>query len=105
MRISDVTMEELLKRSGVATPEQITALKDESAHSRRQLQDEVVQQKLMNEETLTKAFAQYANIPFVTLDPNNITSDVLGKIPERIAKQYNVVLFKIDEDGTMHLAM
>jgi len=105
MRISDVTIEKLLERSGVATPEQINTLKQESARSRRPLQDEVIQEKLMDEEALTKAFADYAQIPFVKLDPRDITSDVLTKIPERIAKQYNVILFKIDEDGLMHLAM
>lgn len=105
MRISDVTMEKLLERSGVATPEQITALKEESVRSRRPIQDEVIQQKLMDEEGLAKAFGEYTGIPYIHLEPNDITSDVLGKIPERIAKQYNAVLFKIDPDGTMHLAM
>lgn len=105
MRISDVTMEKLLERSGVATKEQVDALKKESASSRRPLQDEVIQQKIMDEITLTKAYSDYAQIPFIQLEPNDITSDIIGKIPERIARQYNVVLFKIDADGTMHLAM
>lgn len=105
MRISDVTIEKLLERSGVATPEQITTLKEESARSRRPLQDGVIQEKIMDEETLTKAFADYAQIPYVKLEPRDITSDVLTKIPERIARQYNVILFKIDADGLMHLAM
>ena len=30
---------------------------------------------------------------------------MLNRIPERIARQYNAVIFQIDEDGTMHLAM
>lgn len=105
MRISDVTMEKLLERSGVATPEQISALKEESARSRRPLQDETIRQKLMDEISLTKAYAEYIQIPFVELDPNTITSDIINKIPERIARQYNAVLFKVDPDGTPHLAM
>jgi type IV pilus assembly protein PilB len=98
-------MEKLLERSGVATPEQIIAVKNESARSRRPLQYEVIQQRLMDEEALTKAFAEYAGIPFVRLEPNDITTEMLAKIPERIAKQYNAVIFKMDEDGTIHLAM
>lgn len=105
MRISDVTMEKLLERSGVATPGQIAALKEESARSRRPIQDEVIQQKLMDGESLAKSFGEYTGIPFIQLDPNNITISVLSKIPERIAKQYNAVLFQVDPDGTMHLAM
>jgi type IV pilus assembly protein PilB len=105
MRISDVTIEELLEKSGVATPEQVEVLKQEAARSRRPLQDLVIQNELITEKDLTKAFATYADIPFIEINPNDIPQDVLNKIPERIARQYNAVLFKIDEDGVMHLAM
>jgi type IV pilus assembly protein PilB len=105
MRISDVTIEKLLERSGVATPEQIEVLKEEAVRSRRPLQDLVIQNGLIDEKTLTQNFATYAQIPFVEVDPKEIPSDILNKIPERIARQYNAVLFKIDPDGLMHLAM
>lgn len=105
MRISDVTIETLLERSNVASSEQINALKEEAARSRRPLQDLVIQNGLMPEKELVKAFADYAQIPFVEIDPNDLTQEVLNTIPERIARQYNAVLFKIDEDGTKHLAM
>jgi type IV pilus assembly protein PilB len=105
MRISDVTIEKLLERSGVATKEQISTLKEEGARSRRPLQDLVIHNNLMTEKSLAQAFAEYTNIPYIEIDPRDIVSDVLSRIPERIARQYNAVLFKIDEDGTMHLAM
>jgi type IV pilus assembly protein PilB len=105
MRISDVTIEKLLERSGVATKEQISALKDEGARSRRPLQDLIIHNALMNERSLAEAFAEYTHIPFIQINPKDINTEVLAKIPERIARQYNAVLFKIDEDGTMHLAM
>lgn len=105
MRISDSTIEKILEQSGIATAEQIITLKDEGARSRRPLQDLVIQHTLMDEETMVRLFADYAQIPFVKLDPRDIASDVLNKIPERIARQYNTILFSIDEDGTMNLAM
>lgn len=105
MHISDVIIEKLLARIGVATPEQIAALKEEGVHSRRPLQDLVLEKEIATEKTLTQAFADYAQIPYVELDPRDIPSDVLNRIPERIARQYNVVLFKIGEDGLQHLAM
>src|SRR5690606_13944207 len=43
--------------------------------------------------------------PFIELDPKDIPSDILNTIPERIARQYKAILFKIDENGTAHLAM
>lgn len=105
MRISDVTMEKLLVRSGVATAEQVNALKEEGVRSRRPLQDLAIQDEIVDEKTLTKAFADYAQIPYIELDPRDIPSDVLNKIPERIARQYNAILFKVDENGVQHLAM
>ncbi|HEX6416607.1 MAG TPA: GspE/PulE family protein [Candidatus Saccharimonadales bacterium] len=105
MRISDVTIEKLLERGGNVTPEQVEALKKESSRSRRSLQDLVVQNNLFDEKTLTKAYADYVGIPYIELDPRDIPQETLNKIPERIARQYNAVLFKMDENGGAHLAM
>jgi type IV pilus assembly protein PilB len=105
MRISDKILETLLGRASLATPEQITSLKEEATRSKRTLQDTVIDQRVADEKTITKAFADYASIPFVELDAMNIPPDVLQLIPERIARQYNAILFKVDEDGVRHLAM
>jgi type IV pilus assembly protein PilB len=105
MRIPDVTMEKLLIRSGVATVEQVNVLKEEAVISRRPLQDLTIQNEIADEKTLAKAFSEYAQVPYIELDAHNISPEVLNKIPERIARQYNAILFKIDDDGTCHLAM
>ena len=105
MRISDSILETLLGRASLATPEQITSLKEEAARSKRSLQATAIDQRITDDKSLTQAFANYANIPYVELDPLNIPADVLALIPERIARQYNAILFKVDEDGVRHLAM
>ncbi len=105
MRISDGTIEKLLGQNNHATPEQIATLKEEGARSRRPLQDIAIQNGIVDEPTLTKLFAEYADIPYIELDPKDIPSDALLKIPEHIARQYNAILFRIDKDGTQHLAM
>lgn len=105
MRISDSVVETLLGRASLASPEQVAALKQEAARSKRPLRDVVVDQKIADEKTLVQAFADYSGIPYVELDGPAIPTDVLNKIPERVARQYNAVLFKIDPDGVHHLAM
>lgn len=105
MRISDVTMEKLLVRSGVATEEQINALKEEASRSSHTLQEMATTNDLIDDKTLAKAFSEYTQIPYIELSSRDIDIEALNKIPERIARQYNAVLFKIDEDGTNHLAM
>lgn len=105
MHISDITVERLLEKSGSVNPEQIETLKQEGAKSERSLQDIVLGSNTLDEKTLTKLFADYTETPYIEIDPKEITSDVLNKIPERIARQYNAVIFKVDEDGLTHLAM
>lgn len=105
MRISDSILETLLGRASLATPEQITSLKEEAARSKRTLQETVIDQRITDEKTLVKAFADYSSIPYVELDTLNIPKDVLQLIPERIARQYNAILFQVDKDGVRHLAM
>lgn len=105
MRISDGTIEKLLLQNKSANAEQIATLKEESAKTRRPLQDLVVQDDILDDKKLTQLFAKYADIPYIEVDPKDIPSDVLAKIPEHIARQYNAVLFRIDSDGMQHLAM
>ena len=105
MRIADVTLEKLLEQGGKTSPEQLSELKEAAARSRRPLQDLAIQGQLVTPDELTKLFADYTGIPFIEINPHDIDPDVLNKIPERIATQYMAILFKIDEGGTMHLAM
>lgn len=105
MRISDTTIQKILEKTQAVNREQFEALKLESERSRRSLQDLVLQNKILEESELTKAYAEHANIPYIELDPRNIKRETLEKIPERIARQYNAILFQEDEDGLLHLAM
>jgi len=105
MRISDQTIEKLLVQHNLLSDDQIDTLKQESARSHRSMQTLIEENNLIDEKELTQAFADYAHIPYVDLDPAAITQEDLNKIPERIARQYNAVLFKIDDDGTPNLAM
>jgi type IV pilus assembly protein PilB len=105
MRISDTILETLLGRAKLVTPEQLNTFKNEVARSKRPLSDIVIEQKIADEKTLVKAFAEYADVPFIELTPQSVSAEVLKLIPERVARQYMAVLFKVDDDGVYHLAM
>lgn len=105
MHISDSIVEKLLTRGNLASAAQVDALKHEAEQSHTPLQRLILEQEIVDDTALVKAFAEYAHIPFIELDSRDVPSDVLQKIPERVARQYNAILFKIDEDGTHHLAM
>ena len=105
MRISNTTLETVLGRAKLVTPEQLLTLKDEASRSKRTLLEIVLDQKVATEKVLIQAFSDYTGIPYIEIDPTTIPSDVLRRIPERVARQYMAVLFKVDADGTCHLAM
>lgn len=105
MRISDDTLIKLLVKGGIQTAEQLDVLKEESTRLNRPLQDIIIEKQVIDEPSLKKLFADYAEIPYIEIDPRDIPQDVLNKIPERIARQYNAVIFQIDDDGLVHLAM
>lgn len=104
MHISDITMRKLLERGGIADDTKITSLLDQAKNDNTSLQEVIIANEIMDEKAIFKAFSEYTGIPFAEIDPSEIPSDILQKIPERIARQYNVVLFNIDEDGVQHLA-
>ncbi|HEX6258818.1 MAG TPA: ATPase, T2SS/T4P/T4SS family, partial [Candidatus Saccharimonadales bacterium] len=104
MRISDATIEELLRASGLLTPEQLAQLKNEQASTHRPLQDLVIRHEFLNDKQLTELYAKYADIPFVEVEPRDVPNEALILIPERIARQYNAVVFNI-VSGTKYLAM
>jgi type IV pilus assembly protein PilB len=105
MRISDSLVEKLLKNADRVTAEQLAALHEQEAAEKKPLQDLVIQNKNIDEKDLTKLYAEEIDVPFVELNPKEIKREVLKLIPERIARQYNAVLFGVEEDGSRLLAM
>lgn len=105
MRISDALVEKLLTAAGSITDEELIVMRDQQKGDKKPLQDLVVRNKITTESDLTKLYANEIDLPFVEINPKEIKREVLKLIPERIARQYDAILFAIDEDGTKQLAM
>lgn len=93
MRLSDSTVEQLLVKKQKITAEQLESIKDEQKQSNRPLQDLVVRHEIVSDKDLTKLYAEYADIPFVDIDPKKVDKTVLETLPEKIARQYTAVVF------------
>ncbi|GAC1391177.1 MAG: type IV-A pilus assembly ATPase PilB [Candidatus Saccharimonadales bacterium] len=105
MRISDSLVEKLLQSNHKITPEQLAAIKEQEIADKKPMQDIVISTNLISEHDLTKLYAEEADVPFIELNAKEIKREVLRLIPERIARQYGVVLFGVEDDGTKLLAM
>jgi len=105
MRISDSTLEKVLGQAKLATPEQLSALKEQATRLGRSLQEVAISERITDERTLAKAFASYTDIPYIDLSTVSIKKEALELLPERVARQYTAVVFDIDAEGVKSLAM
>lgn len=105
MKIADRMIERLLLSKENIEETHVAELKAEAKSAGKTLQDIVLAHDIMSDEELTRLYAEQAGIPFIAIDPRDVTKDIASAIPERIARQYMAVVFRIDPDGTHHLAM
>lgn len=105
MHISDNTFLAMVGLHNTIAPEDINALQKEGESSRQPLQTLAIKQKLITDEQLTRLFAEYTSIPYIELNPKDIPQEALDRLPEHIARQYNAIVFHIDEMNKVHLAM
>ena len=105
MRISDDVIEKVLQQGGVIDESQLAQLKLLAEHSHTSLYNIVISERVVTPQDLAKLVSKQIGVPFVEIEPKDIPKEVLMKIPEHIARQYNLVLFAQDSDGTLSLAM
>ena len=77
MRVSDQTIESILKQGGVVDEPQLADLKLIAERSKQTLQETAIEQKVISEEDLTKLIGDYIGVPFVRIEPKDIPEDIL----------------------------
>src|SRR5665213_1536 len=105
MRIADSLVEKLLQNSKRITKEQLANLHEQKKTDKLALQDLVMKNNLLSEQELTKLYADEIEIPYIELNAKEIKPAVLKLLPERIARQYNAVVFDVDKKGVNMLAV
>lgn len=105
MRIPDTLVIRLLKNVGHLTEEQLATLKEQETVEKKPLQDLAIKSGLISEPELTKLYALEIDVPYVEFNPRGIKPELLKQLPERIARQYKVVIYDQAEDGSKQLAM
>lgn len=84
--------------------EQLEKIKSSQKQSGETLQEFVVQNNVISEKDLTKLYAEAADIPFIEINAKSVDRSVLDTLPEKVARQYNAVVFGIS-GTTTQLAM
>lgn len=96
MRIENKQLKEFLLDSNLLDKEQIDENFKLAEETNQRLGDLLLQKKLISEIELRKLYSYILGIPYVNLEKETITSDILQIIPEPIAKKYGIVAFEKD---------
>ncbi len=96
MRMSDSLAEKILQDAGVSNA-RILELKAEVKASHLPLAELILHYGTLDESTLTKAYAQAVNLPFISLPLSELDAAHLAVLPHQMAHRYRVVVFSIDK--------
>lgn len=104
MRAADATIQQILLDRGKIKETDVKKLQEQVATEKKPMQDIVLKNKIITERELTKLYAKEIDVDYVEINPKDIKKDLLKSIPEKIARQYNSVVFG-KEEKLWHLAM
>lgn len=104
MRISDTELKNLLIKSGKVKPEAVKEAETVHEQTGQPLMQEIFKRKLITEEDLLELYAKSIDVPYIKLKEVKIPRDLLMKIPERIARKYQAILFG-KQGSQLQLAM
>lgn len=98
MRIADETVRQLLVEHNQLPAEKLEELLLEQKKDGQPLQAMAIERGVVTDKELTQYYAKFADIPYVDLDPKQVPKEVMEVLPERIARQYNAIVYKIEGD-------
>ncbi|MBI4837248.1 MAG: Flp pilus assembly complex ATPase component TadA [Candidatus Portnoybacteria bacterium] len=104
MRVSDQQLKAFLLDAGLVTESQLAKAEAEVKKQQRRLGDVLVRGGVVKPEDLARLQAYILGIPFVSLEKENIPRAVLEIIPETVAREHNIVVFR-KSGGNLEVAM
>jgi len=104
MRVSDQQLKAFLLDAGLATESQLAKAESEAKRKQQRLGEVLVGQGTVKPADLARLQAYILGIPFVSLEKEIIPRGTLEIIPEAVAREHNIVVFK-KSGGNLEVAM
>lgn len=105
MRISDEKLKRILLKNNVLNEAKFNDYFNEAKESKTKLQTLLVNKKVITEKDFVKLLGTEIGVPYAELAEVQIPKAVLRKLPEKIARKYNAIIFSVDEREKYSLAM
>lgn len=94
MKVEPQQLKAFLSDAGMITAEQFDSAEKKAIKTGGNVGDILVSDKLITKEELIKLEAYILGIPFVNLEKEAISGEILKMIPEPIARSHNIVAFR-----------
>ncbi|MBZ9572042.1 Flp pilus assembly complex ATPase component TadA [Patescibacteria group bacterium] len=94
MRIEPRQLKAFLLDAGLVTKEQFEKALKKAEKNRQRVGDVLVSEGLITQEELIKLEAYILGIPFIDLEKQKISPEILKIIPEPIARSHNIVAYR-----------
>lgn len=101
---AQVSIEDILLKQGILTVPQVSALKQEEAHTGQPAERILLQHGMVSIDQIYNAKAVMMGVPYVKLENHGIATDILELVPEAVAKRYRLIPFE-RKDNQLLLAM
>jgi type IV pilus assembly protein PilB len=98
MRVEPQQLKAFLLDAGLVTEEQFDEAREKAEKTKQKIEDVLVSQGLITQEELIKLEAYILGIPFVNLEKEIVSPEILKIIPEPIARSHNIVAFRKKEN-------
>lgn len=97
LKIKPEELKQLLVDHHLATATKLNELEKDAEEEKSSFQDYLISKKIVTEKELVQIYGELFNIPFVDLSKFEIKKELLSKLPEKVARRYQAIVF--DEKG------
>ena len=99
MKVEPQQLKAFLLDAGLVTEKQFDECLKKALKTRQKVGDVLISEGLISQEVLTKLEAYILGIPFVNLEKEVVTPEILKIIPEPIARSHNIIAFRKKGNG------
>src|SRR3990170_101119 len=105
-KLTEKSIEDILFDKGKLTKDKLSMVKMESIKTGKQIEQVLLERNFASLQDITQARSTLLGIDFVDPSSRPVPTDVLGKIPEPVARRYTLIPFEIDKNtNTLSVAM
>lgn len=80
------------------TQEEANNLSVEQLTTGKTVEEIIKEKKIVSEEVLTRAKADFYNIPFIKISETGVSPEALNTLPESVARRYQMLPFLVNEE-------